>query len=109
MTRVKTGDVLDYTLLKRVLAFAKPYRLQFIIASVAAVSLSFLGPIRPMLINYAVDSYIIPSDKEGLLNIIALLFFLLFLEGVIQFFYILKWNQFILLTINYHSRSWTWR
>tara|TARA_B100001758_G_C18402578_1_gene609927 strand:- start:907 stop:2670 length:1764 start_codon:yes stop_codon:yes gene_type:complete len=88
MTRIKTGDVLDYTLLKRVLAFAKPYRLQFFIASVAAISLSFLGPIRPILINYAVDSYIIPSDKEGLLNIIVLLFFLLFLEGVIQFFYI---------------------
>ena len=88
MARIRTGDVLDYTLLKRVLAFAQPYRLQFVIASIAAISLSFLGPMRPMLINYAVDNYIITSNKEGLLNIIRLLFFLLFLEGVVQFFYI---------------------
>ena len=88
MTKSKTGNVLDYALLKRVLAFAKPYRLQFVIASIAAILLSVLGPVRPMLINYAVDNYIIIPDKEGLLNIATLLFVLLFLEGFVQFFYI---------------------
>ena len=88
MAKSKTGNVLDFTLLKRVLAFARPYRLQFVIAAIAAILLSVLGPIRPMLINYAVDNYIIIQDKEGLLNIATLLFILLFLEGFVQFFYI---------------------
>ena len=62
MAKSKTGNVLDFVLLKRVLAFARPYRLQFVIAAIAAILLSVLGPIRPMLINYAVDNYIIIQE-----------------------------------------------
>ena len=88
MAKSKTGNVLDLELLKRVLAFATPYRMQFLIATIAAILLSVLGPMRPMLINYAVDNYIIIPNKEGLLNIATILFVLLFIEGFIQFFYI---------------------
>ena len=95
-----SGNVIDFVLLKRVLAFAKPYRLQFTIAAISAVLLSILGPIRPLLINYAVDNYIlIPNKeklldittlqyKEKLLDITTLLLTLLFFEGFVQFFYI---------------------
>ena len=88
MQETKTGKVLDLTLLFRVIAFAKPYKKQFIIATVSAILLSFLGPIRPMLINYAIDNFIIISDPENLLKITVLLIALLFCEGFIQFFYI---------------------
>jgi len=88
MAKSKAGNILDYMLLKRVLAFSRPYRLQFIIATIFAILLSVLGPIRPMLINYAVDNYIIIPYKEGLFFITILLFVLLFLEGVFHFFYI---------------------
>ena len=88
MQETKTGKVLDLTLLFRVIAFAKPYKKQFIIATISAILLSFLGPIRPMLINYAIDNFIIISDPENLLKITVLLIVLLFCEGFIQFFYI---------------------
>ena len=88
MQETKTGKVLDLTLLFRVIAFAKPYKKQFIIATISAILLSFLGPIRPMLINYAIDNFIIISDPENLLKITVLLIALLFCEGFIQFFYI---------------------
>ena len=88
MQETKTGKVLDLTLLFRVIAFAKPYKKQFIIATISAILLSFLGPIRPMLINYAIDNFIIISDPENLLKITVLLITLLFCEGFIQFFYI---------------------
>tara|TARA_B100000965_G_C19592384_1_gene758541 strand:+ start:1025 stop:2779 length:1755 start_codon:yes stop_codon:yes gene_type:complete len=88
MKETKTGKVLDTTLLFRVIAFAKPYKKQFIIATISAIILSFLGPIRPMLINYAIDNFIIISDPENLLKITILLIALLFCEGFIQFFYI---------------------
>ena len=83
-----SGNVIDFILLNRVLTFAKPYRLQFIIAAISAILLSFLGPLRPMLINYAIDNYILIPDKEKLLEITTILLGLLFLEGFIQFFYI---------------------
>ena len=91
MADKKTGNVIDFVLLKRVIAFAKPYKLQFMIAAISAILLSVLGPLRPMLINYAIDNYIIIPNKEKLLEIIILLLSLLFFEGIVQFFYIYLW------------------
>jgi len=88
MKENKTGKVLDISLLFRVIAFAKPYKKQFIIATISAIILSFLGPLRPMLINHAIDNFIIISDPENLFKITLLLIALLFTEGFIQFFYI---------------------
>jgi len=87
-SKSNTGNVIDFVLLKRVLVFAKPYRFQFTIAAISAVLLSVLGPMRPMLINYAIDNYILIPNKEKLLNITTLLLGLLFVEAFIQFFYI---------------------
>ena len=87
-SKSNTGNVIDFVLLKRVLAFAKPYSLQFTIAAISAVLLSILGPMRPMLINYAIDNYILIPNKEKLLDITVLLLGLLFVEAFIQFFYI---------------------
>jgi len=88
MIRNNIGDILDFVLLKRLMVFAKPYKSQFLIASIAAVLLSFLGPIRPILINYAVDNYIIIQNQQKLFEIIILIFLLLIIEGAVQFFYI---------------------
>jgi len=87
-SKSNTGNIIDFVLLKRVLAFAKPYRLQFTIAAISAVLLSVLGPMRPMLINYAIDNYILIPNEEKLLDITVLLLVLLFFEAFIQFFYI---------------------
>ena len=88
MKETKTGQVLDISLLFRVIRYAKPHKKQFIIAATTAILLSFLGPARPMLINYAIDNFIIIADPQNLLKITILLIALLFLEGFIQFFYI---------------------
>ena len=70
---VKTGDIIDFILLKRVLRFATPYKFYFFIASISAILLSVLGPARPVLINYAIDNYIVIPDKQGLIRIIIFL------------------------------------
>jgi len=84
----KTGKVLDFELLKRVLEFAKPYKFNFIIAAFSAILLSVLGPTRPLLINYAIDNYIVIPNKQGLINITMILMAILVIEGVLQFVYI---------------------
>lgn len=83
-----TGNVIDFILLKRVMKFAKPYKSHFLVAAIAAILLSVLGPMRPLLINHAIDNYIVIPNKEGLIKITQILISLLVLEGVIQFFYI---------------------
>ncbi len=84
----KVGEILDLDLLKRVFSFSRPYKKQFYIAAIASILLSILGPLRPVLINYAIDNYILIPNKEKLLLITIALFFVLILEGVIQFYYI---------------------
>ena len=86
--KTKTGKVLDFDLLKRVLEFAKPYKVTFFIAALSAILLSVLGPTRPLLINHAIDNYIVIPDKQGLINITMILMAILVIEGVLQFFYI---------------------
>ena len=68
MKETKTGQVLDTSLLFRVVRYARPYKKQFIIAATAAIILSFLGPARPMLINYAIDNFIIIADPQKLIE-----------------------------------------
>ena len=84
----KTGKALDFDLLKRVLEFAKPYKVTFFIAALSAILLSVLGPTRPLLINHAIDNYIVIPNKQGLINITMILMAILVIEGVLQFFYI---------------------
>jgi len=86
--KTKTGNVIDFELLKRVLEFSKPYKKQFVLAGISAILLSILGPARPMIINYAIDNFIIVPDKQGLINITILLVCILMMEGIVQFFYI---------------------
>jgi len=83
-----TGNVIDFILLKRVMKFAKPYKVYFFVAAISAILLSVLGPLRPLLINYAIDNYIVIPNREGLIRITTILISILILEGIIQFFYI---------------------
>ena len=82
------GNVIDFTLLKRVMKFAKPYKFYFFIAAISAVFLSVLGPVRPLLINYAIDNYIVIPNEEGLIRITIILICILIFEGITQFCYI---------------------
>jgi ATP-binding cassette subfamily B protein len=88
-----TGRAFDIPLFKRVLTYALPYRSVFILGLFLTIILAFLAPLRPWLIQFAFDNYILLNDKEGLLKIILLMTGLLFLESVIQFYntYLTNW------------------
>lgn len=84
----KTGEFIDFLLLKRVLGFTKPYYKQFAFGGISAIILAFLGPIRPVLINYAIDNCILIPDLENLIKTTIFLLVLLFSEAIFQFYYI---------------------
>jgi len=88
MAKTKTGKAIDFKLLKRVLTFTRPYKKVLYLSLFFSVILSFLSPIRPFLINFAVDNYIISPDKSQLQFISIVLFGILFLEAIVQFLYI---------------------
>lgn len=88
MSDTKTGKAIDFKLLKRVLTFTRPYQKVLYLSMFFSVLLSFLSPIRPFLINYAVDNYIMIPDAVQLRFICIVLLSILVLEAIVQFLYI---------------------
>lgn len=80
----KTGSAFNFGLLKRVYALAKPYRTKLYIAIFLTLSMAFLGPYRPYLIQYTIDHFIAFNDKPGLINMSMLILFLLVLQSAMQ-------------------------
>ena len=88
MAQTKTGKAIDFNLLKRVIAFTKPYKKVLYLSMFFSMVLSFLSPIRPFLINYAVDNHIMDPNPSQLQFICIILLIILFLEAIVQFLYI---------------------
>lgn len=77
---------IDYKVFKRLLIFVKNYRRLLVYSFLCTIVLSVLAPMRPKLIGYMVDHYIISGqNKEALLHWTLIILGLLFLEGVFQF------------------------
>ena len=79
---------IDYYILKRVIALAKPYRKVFILASVLAVALAPIAILRPYLIKVMVDDYVFIYDSSGLLSITLIIFGVLFLEVILRYIFV---------------------
>lgn len=54
----------DFTLLKRVLEFTKPYKRRFVGSIILAIVLAASTPIRPFLIQLTVDDYIAQANRS---------------------------------------------
>ncbi|UTW66636.1 ABC transporter ATP-binding protein [bacterium SCSIO 12643] len=85
MSKGVSGNVFDLKLLKRVLDYVLPYKGTFILTGVLVIILALLAPIRPFLIQHAVDNYILVPNETMLLNVTLLLVSLLVLEAILQF------------------------
>lgn len=82
-----TGKAYDVNLLKRVFRYVKPYKTIFIWSMILTVALAAIAPLRPLLIEYTVDKYILNNNKEGLINMTLVMLVLLFLQSIIQYYH----------------------
>ncbi len=84
---------LDGKILRRTLSFVAPFKGVFILTGVITILLSFMAPLRTLLIKYAIDDNIQNGDKEGLKEIIFFLLILLIVHAVMQFLqaYLANW------------------
>ncbi len=88
-----SGNIFDYQLLKRVIKLAAPFKAQFILATVMAIVIALLSPIRPLIVQFTVDNYIAYSNMSGLLKMSLLMVGILLLETFLRyhFIYITRW------------------
>ncbi len=80
-----TGKTVDFIILKRIAAYIKPYRRNFTLAVCTTITLAFLSPIRPYLIQYTFDHYVAESNAPMLLSMTMILIVLLVSEALLQF------------------------
>lgn len=83
---------IDLKLLYRLLKFVRPYKNIFIITILTSIFFGVLSALRPILIQFAFDNYISNNDSLGLLIIMSILLFLLFIEAFLQYIFIYKSN-----------------
>ncbi|HEY1006988.1 MAG TPA: ABC transporter ATP-binding protein [Sphingobacteriaceae bacterium] len=82
-----TGKAVDIGLLKRVFAYARPYRSIFIWSVALTIGLAVLAPTRPLLIEHTVDRYITTGDGSGLINMTVIMTVLLVVQSVVQYYH----------------------
>lgn len=82
---IKSGDIIDSQVLKKLYQFVKPYQVRFYFLVFLTIAMALLAPTRPYFIQIAIDDYVAVGDREGLLNIIYLLLGLLLLQSLVQF------------------------
>ncbi|CAM4158939.1 ATP-binding cassette, subfamily B [Pedobacter westerhofensis] len=87
-----TGDALNVGLLKRVFQYVKPYRTIFIWSVILTILLAVVAPVRPFLIKYTLDHYILQGQYQGLLMMTVVMLLLLVLQSAIQYSHTLLTN-----------------
>lgn len=80
------GKAYDARLMRRLLAYLRPFRHWVIIAIVILILGSLIELLGPYLTRIAIDTYMAAGDLPGLLRIILIYFGLLLMQACISFF-----------------------
>jgi ATP-binding cassette subfamily B multidrug efflux pump len=87
-----TGDAFNVSLLRRIFQYVKPYRKIFVWSFILTLLLAVMAPMRPYLIKYTVDNYIMTGDYNNLVNFTLIMLVLLVLQSGIQYSHTLLTN-----------------
>lgn len=82
---VKSGDIIDTKVLRKLYEFVTPYKQRFYILVALTLLLAVLAPTRPLLIQKAIDDYVTLGDAAGLMRMTYLLIGLLVIHALVQF------------------------
>jgi ATP-binding cassette subfamily B multidrug efflux pump len=83
--KVSSGNIIDWKVLKRILKFITPYRGRFYFLIVLTILLGLLTPLRPLLIQYTLDTHVAAGKYWDMVNVMLLILALLLLQSVVQY------------------------
>lgn len=85
--KTATKKIFDFSLLRRILSFAAPYRERYRMSVLLAILLAVMAPLRPFFINITVNDYIRNSLTEMLIRITLFQLGLIVVETVFRFLF----------------------
>lgn len=86
MKSSKVGKAFDMGLMARVFEYTKPYKKSFYLTAFLTISLAFLSPLRPWLIQYTVDHYVLIPDLNMLAIMSLIMLAILIFETILQYY-----------------------
>ena len=88
-----SGKAFDFPILKRIYAFTNPYKRAFYLSVFLTLLLTFLSPLRPILVQYTIDHFVVNPNAEGLLRMTIIMIGLLLFQTLVQYFhtYLTNW------------------
>ena len=78
----------NFKLFSRLIKNVKPYKLNFIFVSFAAILISFFSILNQYLLKIAVDDYITLKNYQGLITIISIMVGVLLFQVLFQFLFV---------------------
>jgi ATP-binding cassette, subfamily B, multidrug efflux pump len=83
--KVSSGNIIDFKVLKRIMQFVSPYKGRFYLVVVLTFLLGVLTPIRPLLIQYTLDSHVQYGNYWAMVNVMLLILGLLVVQSAVQY------------------------
>jgi ATP-binding cassette subfamily B multidrug efflux pump len=83
--KVSSGNIIDWSVLRRLMKFVVPYKGRFIAVVVLTLVLGVLAPTRPVLIQYTIDKDVAAGDYSSMVNMMWILFGLLVIQSIAQY------------------------
>lgn len=80
-----SGKVIDFQVLKRLMRFVRPYRGKFYLLVFLTIVLAILAPLRPLIVQFALDNDVVKGDYKGLVEMMTLLLILLVVNALVQY------------------------
>ena len=81
----KSGNIFEGKVLRRLFQFVKPYKKKFYFLVALTIGVALLSPIRPILIQRAIDEHVTVGDLNGLTIIAVLLVGLIVFQTIINY------------------------
>jgi ATP-binding cassette subfamily B protein len=83
--KVSSGNIIDWSVLSRLMKFVMPYKGRFISVVILTIVLGVLAPTRPFLIQYTLDNDVAEGDFAGMVWMMGVLLGLLVFHSIAQY------------------------
>jgi len=83
--KVSSGNIIDWSVLRRLMRFVTPYRGRFTTVVVLTIVLGILTPTRPYLIQYTLDNDVATGNYKAMVNMMIVLMLLLVVHSIAQY------------------------
>lgn len=83
--KVSSGNIIDWSVLSRLMRFVLPYKGRFTAVIFLTILLGLLAPTRPILIQYTLDNDVAVGDYNGMVWMMVILLGLLVVHSIAQY------------------------